>query len=156
MVNASKKMKYEEKKLISLRDASKATPYSSDYLGLLVRKGKLDGEKIGGKWYTTREAMQEYIQKAAQASYEHQESLNVRIPEEEIKKAKVNLRWALLLVLITVFSSIIIWMLYLKNQDDRKSENIRNKYRITEQDGNLTIYADDPNQIKSVKVIKKE
>lgn len=145
------------KKLISLNEASKSTPYSSDYLGLLVRKGRLEGEKIGGKWYTTKEAVQAYIQQAAQASYDHQESLNVKIPAEEIKKAKLNLRWALLLVLVAVSSVVIIWMLYQKNLDDKKNENIRNKYRITEdQNGNLTIFADDPNQVKSVKVMKKD
>lgn len=142
--------------LISLNEASKPTPYSADYLGLLIRKGRLQGEKIGGKWFTTKEAIEAYMKQAAQASYEHQENLNVRIPAEEIKKAKVNLRWSLLLILITVFSSIIICMLYLRNQDDKKSENIRMKYRITENNGIIYLYTDDPTQIKEVKVMKKE
>jgi hypothetical protein len=142
--------------LISLSDASKPTPYSSDYLGLLVRKGKLYGEKVGGKWYTTKEALDDYMKQAAAFSYEHQESLNVKIPAEEIKKAKINLRWALLLTLVVVFSSAIIYMLYLKNQDDKKNENIRTRFRIVENGGIIYLYADDPAQIKEVKVMKKE
>jgi len=149
-------MNNPNEQLISLNEASKPTPYSSDYLGLLVRKGRLRGEKIGGKWYTTKEAVESYMKKAAEASYEHQESLNVKIPAEEIKKARVNLRWAVLLVLITVFSSIIIAMLYWRNQDDKKSENIRMKYRITENEGTIYLYADDPSLIKDVKVMQKE
>jgi hypothetical protein len=149
-------MNNSNEQLISLNDASKPTPYSSDYLGLLVRKGRLKGEKIGGKWFTTKEAVDAYMKQAAEASYEHQESLNVRIPAEEIKKARVNLRWAVLLILITVFSSIIITMLYWRNQDDKKNASIRNKYMITENNGVLYLYADDPTQIKEVKVLKKE
>jgi hypothetical protein len=149
-------METENKPLISLKDASKSTPYSSDYLGLLVRKGRLQGEKIGGKWFTSREAIDTYMKQAAEASYEHQESLNVKVPAEEIKKAKTNLRWALILAAVVVFSSTIIGMLYWKNQDDKKNENIRLKYRITENNGTIFLYADDPSQIKDVKVMKKE
>jgi hypothetical protein len=149
-------MDIENKPLISLKDASKSTPYSSDYLGLLVRKGRLQGEKIGGKWFTSREAVDAYMKQAAEASYEHQELLNVKVPAEEIKKAKINLRWALLLVAVIISSSIIITMLYWKNQDDKKNENIRLKYRITENNGTIFLYADDPTQIKDVKVLKKE
>ena len=83
----SKKMINEEK-FISLNEASRLTPYSSDYLGLLVRKGKLEGEKIDGKWMTSKRAIEVYLQKTAESSYTHQQTLNVKIPAEEIKKVE--------------------------------------------------------------------
>ena len=140
-------------RLISLKEASKMTPYSSEYLGLLVRKGKLEGYKVGGKWMTTEPAVEFYLKKTAESSYEHQQALNVKIPAEEIKKATVNFRWALVLIIGIAFTGLMTW----KIMDDKKNENVRLKYRITEdQDGNLTLYADRPEDIKSVKVMQKE
>jgi hypothetical protein len=49
------------KKVISLSQASKITGYHSDYLSALIRKGEIEGEKIGGNWFTTEEAIKDYI-----------------------------------------------------------------------------------------------
>lgn len=139
--------------LISLKEASKLTPYSADYLSLLIRKKKLEGCKVNGKWFTTEGDMKKYLQRAAEYSYEHQQNINVKIPAAEIKQAKTRFRWILALAAVTLFFSLFIW----KIMDDNRNENVRNKYRLTEdKDGNLTLYADDPNQVKSVKVMKKE
>ncbi|MDO8495111.1 MAG: hypothetical protein Q7S32_01100, partial [bacterium] len=48
-------------KYISLLEASKTSPYSQEYLSLLARKQKIFSKKIGRNWYTTREALHEYI-----------------------------------------------------------------------------------------------
>lgn len=48
-------------KFINLSSASKNTPYSSKYLNLLVRQGKLEAHKEGRIWKTTDEAIQNYI-----------------------------------------------------------------------------------------------
>ena len=54
--------KYKNKiNYISLSRAAMGTPYSAEYLNLLVRKGKLDGKKIGRNWYTTQKALAKYI-----------------------------------------------------------------------------------------------
>ena len=149
-------MEQNQPKLISLRDAAKMTPYSQEYLGLLVRKGKLFGEKIGGKIYTTEDALKNYLQKTAEASYEHQQRLNVEIPAEEIKKAGINLKWALALLGVTVLLVLVGVVIFFKIQDDRRTEMIRNKYFIQEDNsGNVKIFTDYPEQVKSVKVEKK-
>jgi hypothetical protein len=145
-------MEKEKLKMISLKDASRLTPYSADYLSLLVRKGKLEGYKRDGKWYTTESAVLSYLQKTAESSYEHQQNLNVKVPAEEIRKAKINFRWAAVLFSVILFSGLLIW----KIVDDRNLENIRMKYRIEEdKEGNLTIFAPDPSLVKSVNVMKK-
>ena len=46
---------------ITLTEASKGTPYSQEYLSLLVRKGKLSGKKFGRNWYTTRAVVDRYV-----------------------------------------------------------------------------------------------
>lgn len=49
------------KKVISLNQASKISGYHSDYLSALIRKGEMEGEKIGGNWFTTEEEIKNYI-----------------------------------------------------------------------------------------------
>ena len=41
------------KQYLSLARASEGTPYSQEYLSLLVRKGRIKAKKIGRNWYTT-------------------------------------------------------------------------------------------------------
>ncbi len=53
----NKKVKY-----ITLADAAKNSPYSQEYLSLLARRKKLFSKKIGRNWFTTEEALQNYIQ----------------------------------------------------------------------------------------------
>lgn len=51
----------ENKAWIPLRQAAQGTPYSQEYLSLLARKGRLEAVKRGRNWFTTRQAVDEYI-----------------------------------------------------------------------------------------------
>jgi hypothetical protein len=136
--------------LISLKDASKNLPYSAEYLGLLVRKNRLFGKKVDGKWMTTKEAVDEYIQKVAEANYAHQQNLNVRIPAAEQKTALTNLKWALVLAGIIIII-LTAWGL------DSKNKNNNDEYIIQKDDkNNLTIQVDDPSSIGSVTIVPKK
>ncbi len=48
---------------ITLKEASLLSGYSSDYLGQLIRKGKLEGKQVYANvaWMTTREAIDSYV-----------------------------------------------------------------------------------------------
>jgi len=37
------------------------TNYSQDYISLLCRRGKMKGEKLGRNWFTTKEWLDDYI-----------------------------------------------------------------------------------------------
>lgn len=134
-------------KLLSLSEASKTTPYSSDYLSLLVRKNKLEGVKKEGKWYTSKKAIDDYLQKVAEANYQRQENLNVKIPAAENKKALINLKWAVALAVVVIIS-FVIWGLGTKKI---------NQEFVVEKDknNNLIIHVDDPSAIGSVTVVPK-
>lgn len=54
-------MKENKEKLISLFEAAKHSPYDQEYLSLRARNGRLKAQKVGRKWYTTREWLNEYI-----------------------------------------------------------------------------------------------
>ena len=47
--------------LISLREASEISGLTHPHLALLIRQGKLWGNKIGRNWVTTEKAVKEYI-----------------------------------------------------------------------------------------------
>ncbi|MBI2063234.1 MAG: helix-turn-helix domain-containing protein, partial [Candidatus Yanofskybacteria bacterium] len=51
------------KQFVTLAEAAKGSPYSQEYLSLLARRGKLFSQKVGRNWYTTREAVREYLNK---------------------------------------------------------------------------------------------
>ena len=50
---------------ISLREAAEMTGYTADYIGQLIRGGKLPGKQVFSNvaWVTTKEAVLEYAQK---------------------------------------------------------------------------------------------
>jgi hypothetical protein len=54
----------DDKKLITLKEAAKLSGYSSDYIGQLIRAGKIPGKQIYTNitWVTTTEAVLEYKQ----------------------------------------------------------------------------------------------
>lgn len=56
---------------ISLKTASEISGYSPDYLGLLIRQGKMKGVKIGRNWCTTEEFVLEYKKSINKKSISH-------------------------------------------------------------------------------------
>ena len=48
-------------KVISLHQASKISGYHQDYLSSLIRKNEIEGQKMGGNWFTTEEEIRNYI-----------------------------------------------------------------------------------------------
>jgi hypothetical protein len=52
-------------KYITLKEAATMSGYSSDYIGQLIRSGKLDGKQVFANvsWVTTEDAVREYLQK---------------------------------------------------------------------------------------------
>ncbi|MBX4195357.1 tail fiber domain-containing protein [Candidatus Parcubacteria bacterium] len=48
---------------LSMSEAALHTPYSSEYLSLLARKGKISAKKIDNTWYTTRDILDSYMKK---------------------------------------------------------------------------------------------
>ena len=48
-----------------LSELARGTDYSVNYLGLLARKGQIDAVKRGGRWYSTRAAIEQYRDEVA-------------------------------------------------------------------------------------------
>ena len=58
-------MTNNSKEYISLKEAAKISGYSSDYVGQLIRSGKLEGKQVFSNvaWMTTEKAIRNYIQR---------------------------------------------------------------------------------------------
>jgi Fic family protein len=54
-------IKGKKARLLPLSELAKGTPYSSEYLSLLARKGVIDAVKEGRLWKTTRETITSYV-----------------------------------------------------------------------------------------------
>lgn len=48
-------------KLLPISKVARLTPYSTEYLSLLARKGKIDAVKISRDWLTTTHAVLNYV-----------------------------------------------------------------------------------------------
>jgi hypothetical protein len=53
---------------ITLKEASERFGYAPDYIGQLIRKGKIEGKQVHANvaWMTTAEAMEEYLAEAGE------------------------------------------------------------------------------------------
>src|SRR3989338_6351566 len=60
---------------LSLSEASAQTPYSQEYISLLVRKGRLPGKKFGRNWHIKQADLDNYVAQQAQKATEKAESL---------------------------------------------------------------------------------
>ncbi len=92
---------------INLKEAAQITGYSADYIGQLIRAGKLEGKQVYSNvaWMTTREALEAYQQnkdkKAEEPSYSDRLKKVLTTPE-----SLVNLytwvAWTCVVLLVVV------------------------------------------------------
>ena len=78
---------------ISLHEAANMTNYSQDYISLLCRQKKLNGTKIGRNWVTTKQWIEDYINKtkgSGQNSVPVRTENNINIENE--KKEIINIK----------------------------------------------------------------
>ncbi|KKS88804.1 MAG: hypothetical protein UV62_C0002G0052 [Parcubacteria group bacterium GW2011_GWC1_43_11] len=61
--------KSEPLKYLSLKTASESYGYTRDHLGLMIRRGKLKGQKLGNYYVTTKEWMIEYVNNFADPNH---------------------------------------------------------------------------------------
>lgn len=100
-----------DKKLISLKQASEISGYSSDYIGQLIRSGKIFGEQVYSNvvWMTTEEAVLGYKNKSKNKNIEKHDSLSW----SGRLKRKINLEINIIKIFFKTFRSAFILLLFL-------------------------------------------
>lgn len=107
-------MTIEEKKLegyITLKEASEIFGYSPDYIGQLIRKGKIEGKQVYANvaWMTTSDSLEKYLEREKGASNEKDNALRPSLANRLFsEKGMFIVLWALralipLLVILLLF-----------------------------------------------------
>lgn len=108
------------KKIISLKEASKLSGYTQDYLGQLIRKGDIKGRKIGRGWFTTEEEINNYFFKQ-----------KIRHKEFAIKgffsRRRTNNIFYVAVVLFIGFFSILFYKINFSDIKDVEGKTIVNQ-----------------------------
>ena len=129
-----------EKALISLKDAAKVSGYSADYIGQLIRVGKIPGKQVccTVAWMTTADAVMAYKNKGkadAKLSFKEKLANRGRMLAMELGIIKLFFKTfkyslPLLLVIIISFSLLSFYIIYLvldKNINiNESSQNLNN------------------------------
>ena len=113
-------MTIEEKKLegyITLKEASELFGYSPDYIGQLIRKGKVEGKQVYANvaWMTTKDSLDEYLSRergAAQVSEKvpfHERTMRFLLRDDTVRVAKWLL--AALIPILAVFAMFVFYFI---------------------------------------------
>jgi hypothetical protein len=94
---------------ITLKEAAKITGYSADYIGQLIRKGKISGRQIYTNiaWVTTEDAIRDYLEKEGRKKNDNTET------DTEYYSTNSNDETAVPLDGVSVAEKMIRWLLYL-------------------------------------------
>lgn len=109
----------EDSKLISLKEAAKLSGYSADYIGQLIRAGKLPGKQVycNVAWMTTAEAIEAYQNKDKKQSGQRLITLKNKINFElEILRLFFRTFKSARIVLTTLVVSFVLFTLILLYQ----------------------------------------
>lgn len=115
-----------EKDLISLREAAKISGYSPDYIGQLIRTGKINGKQVycNVQWMTTAEAILEYKNKGLNNKKHHKFKSSFRKIGMEINILKLFFKTfkSALPILILVIISFVFLLYFISSNflDDSK------------------------------------
>jgi excisionase family DNA binding protein len=77
-----------EKKFLNVKDASRLSGYSRDYIGRLAREQKITAHQIGRQWFVSMDSLQAYAKSAEQDLRNRQQKLS----EERRRERQAVLR----------------------------------------------------------------
>lgn len=130
-------VKLNENKLISLKEAAKITGYSSDYIGQLIRNGKIPGKQVYSniQWMTSVDAIKDYRKKSNNKQNENTiDKINMKRRKFAMEIAILrlffnNFKYALPLLAVIVISlvSLFTYVAYLAITPDFVPEQSQNK-----------------------------
>jgi predicted HTH domain antitoxin len=125
----------DKNKLISLKEAAKITGYSSDYIGQLIRSGKIPGKQVYAniQWMTSADAIKDYRKKSDNKKNDNTlDKINIKRRKLAMEIAILRLfftsfRYALPLLVVIVVSlvSLFTYMGYLVVAPESSFDNVK-------------------------------
>jgi len=123
-----------DKDLISLKDAAKISGYSPDYIGQLIRAGKISGKQVycNVQWMTTAEAVMEYKTKGPAVKEANTIKSNLRKIGMELNILKLFFKTfksalPILFFLVVCFVVLILFVFTSLNVDKHKIDQNKNQ-----------------------------
>jgi hypothetical protein len=124
-------MMTRKSEFISLREASAMSGYTPDYVGQLIRSGKLPGKQVFANvaWMTTEEAVRSYMgQKRGKNSVKETASTSLLdILAREIDSPRLVKRLSLALIVISVAFMLLVFYIFSTSLDQRLNQRAMQK-----------------------------
>jgi hypothetical protein len=114
---------------ISMAQATEICTYDQEYLSLLARRGLLQAEKIGKKWYTTREWLNNYLQKNRPNEIIRNEQETGQKTDKFFKNSKILKRS---LISISIISLILVFSYIIHRLNQLEQQAAKNAYIFNE------------------------
>lgn len=126
----------DEKNLISLKEAAQKTGYSADYIGQLIRAGKIAGKQVytNISWMTTEDAVLNYKNRGKDQKMTMNDKISLKLRKIGMEIDIIKLFFQtfrsslpLLLVIATAFIMLCSYILYLSFGANNSYNSIENK-----------------------------
>ena len=103
-----------KEKYISLKEAAELSGYSADYVGQLIRQGKLPGKQVflNVAWMTTKEALEDYMHKGNKNAEAPTKFSDIREKIMSSRMLSASFR-AVVWVAIAIFAVFIMLLFYI-------------------------------------------
>jgi len=104
-----------EKEQITLKQAAEIAGYSPDYIGQLIRQGKLSGKQVykNVAWMTTKEAVENYLQQSNRKSDDYSLGKTFKERWQQIKNNLLLENQFSAVVKLLMYITIIVSVLFL-------------------------------------------
>lgn len=135
----------ENKEFISMAEAANLCTYDQEYLSLLSRRGLLQAEKIGKKWYTTREWLNNYLRENRPNEVIAQDKKRVKEIKNLISLPQA-FRWLFITILAVAIVGFFSYQYAVQRINKLEQKASDNKFilneiiKIPDDEGNLDVY----------------
>lgn len=111
---------------ISLREAAAIAGYTPDYMGQLIRSGKLSGKQVFANvaWMTTEEAVRSYVgqKKGKSVGKESVAPSMLAALQREIESPRIVKRLSITLIVISVAFMLLVFYIFSTSLDQRLNQ----------------------------------
>ena len=120
---------------ISLREAAAIAGYTPDYMGQLIRSGKLQGKQVFANvaWMTTEEAVRGYVEqkKGRQAQKEATGQTLMQSFQREIESPRIVKRLSIALIILSVAFMLLLFYIFSTSLDQRLNQRAMERIEQT-------------------------
>lgn len=112
---------------ISLREAAAMSGYTPDYVGQLIRSGKLPGKQVFANvaWMTTEDAIREYMDKKRGSSLPTKGAVSASFMDtlqREIESPRLVRRLSIALIVVSVAFLMLVFYIFSTSLDQRLNQ----------------------------------